>query len=189
MSISSSKLWQTLETCSQLENDSTGSPASFELAKYWVSNCVQNHADCPEPSSGWLPKRVIDVSPSDGSVIPRLIETTDSAFDCTHKERRYVSLSHCWGTKQLITTTMANIRNHKRGICPKDLSQTFRDAIQVTRSLGERYLWIDSLCIMQDSTQDWKTQSVQMCNIYQRSVFTIMAAHASGGDEGCFVSR
>jgi hypothetical protein len=189
MSKSSTELWNTLDTCSQLENDSSGSPASFELAKYWVNNCVQNHADCPKPSSGWLPKRVVDVGPSDGSVIPRLIETDDQSFDCPHEEQRYVCLSHCWGTKQIITTTMASIADHKRGICPNDLSQTFKDAIKVTRSLGERFLWIDSLCIIQDSTQDWKSQSVQMCSIYQRAVFTIMAAHASGGDEGCFVSR
>jgi hypothetical protein len=186
---SSNELWQTLDTCSRLDSDSTGSPASFELAKYWTHNCMQNHADCPKLSLGWLPKRVVDVGPSDGSAIPRLIETDDQSFDCTHEDRKFVSLSHCWGSKQIITTTIRNIENHKRGICPNELSRTFQDAIQATRSLGERYLWIDSLCIIQDSIHDWKTQSVQMCSIYQRAAFTIMAAHAGGGDEGCFVSR
>jgi hypothetical protein len=189
LSSSSSELWQTLDTCSRLDSDSTGSPASFELAKYWIHNCMQNHADCPKLSSGWLPKRVVDVGPSDGSAIPRLIETDDQSFDCTHEDRKFVSLSHCWGSKQIITTTTGNIDNHKRGICPNELSRTFQDAVRVTRSLGERYLWIDSLCIIQDSMQDWKTQSVQMCSIYQRAAFTIMAAHAGGGDDGCFVSR
>lgn len=71
----------------------------------------------------------------------------------------------------------------------EDLSRTFRDAVIATRELKFRYLWIDSLCILQDSDEDWKRQSVQMCTIYQRAIFTIMAAHASGGDVGLFVNR
>ncbi|KAF2740107.1 HET-domain-containing protein, partial [Polyplosphaeria fusca] len=154
-----------------------------------MRECLTNHSQCSRPSSGWLPTRVIDVGSRDGSVDPRLIITADVQFECTQEEQRYVSLSHCWGKEHIITTTMANIEDRKSVIRLNELPQTFQDAILITRSLGERFLWIDSLCIIQDAIEDWRSESVQMCTIYQRAVVTIMAAHANGGGQGCFVSR
>lgn len=57
-----------------------------------------------------------------------------------------------------------------------DLPQSFRDAVKITRRLGQRYLWIDALCIIQDSIEDWKAESIQMGDIYRRSTFAIAAA-------------
>jgi hypothetical protein len=129
------------------------------------------------------------VGPPDGLLAPRLVETSDKLRGLAQHERRYVALSHCWGSREIITTKVANIEERKRGIRLEDLSQTFRDAVIATRNLNMRFLWIGNLCIMQDTKEDWEKQSIQMCRIYQRAVFTIMAAHASGGDEGCFVER
>lgn len=185
----SEELLKTLDRCAELENESTGSDASFEMARYWVKNCLMNHPECPKVTEGWLPDRVIDVGPSDGSLVPKLVETAELLHTVAKSERQYVALSHCWGLKQIITTKVATLEERKRGIAMEDLSQTFRDAITATRKLKRRFLWVDSLCIIQDSKEDWEEQSVQMCTIYQRAVFTIMAAHASGGDEGCFVNR
>ena len=182
-------LLETLSDCVRTENKSTGSEGSLAMARFWIEECLYTHPDCKRDSSGWLPTRVIDVGEhNNGEMLCRLVETSSLPL---HESElpHFVALSHCWGTKQIITTTVDTYEDRQRGIGFQQLSKTFQDAVLTTRNLGLRYLWIDSLCIIQDSVQDWKTESVQMCTIYERALFTIMAAHASGGDEGCFVKR
>lgn len=179
-------LLDTLQACVALENASTGSEASFEMARFWLAECLYRHPDCERDMSGWLPTRILDVGPGHGNT-PRLVETANLKHSSNHVA--FVALSHCWGPKQVITTTLSTLADRKRGIAWNELSKTFQDAVTTTRSMGQCYLWIDSLCIIQDSVQDWMTESVQMCTVYERAIFTIMAAHASGGDEGCFVKR
>ena len=117
----------------------------------------------------------------------KLIETNQS--NIRDVDRRYLALSHCWGKIKIITTEKESFETRKEGIDPDTLSKTFRDAVEVTRTLGFRYLWIDSLCIIQDDRDDWATESEQMCHIYRDAVLTIAAAHAPGGDVGCFYER
>ncbi len=185
----SPSLIATLSRCSELENDSTGSSSTFELAKYWLSECLDNHLDCPKPASGKLPTRLVDVVSLDSQESVRLVESTEILDDVLPSQQRYVALSHCWGKQQILTTTLATLRDRKIKIRMVDLSNTFRDAVTVTRRLGLRFLWIDSLCIIQDSADDWKNESTQMCAVYQGAVVTIAAAHASSGNGGCFVRR
>jgi hypothetical protein len=75
------------------------------------------------------------------------------------------------------------------GIEMKDLSQTFADAVTATREMNVRYLWIDSLCIIQDSFDDWAAESSKMGEYYMNSLFNISAVSASDGSEGCFTAR
>lgn len=70
----------------------------------------------------------------------------------------------------------------------KDLPQTFRDAMELTRRLGYRYIWIDSLCIVQDSESDWHREALAMSSIYGNSSCNI-AAMGDGGVDACFVQR
>lgn len=114
----------------------------------------------------------------------RLVETAEESIPDT--ERRYFALSHCWGTTQIITTTNGNLERHLEDIPFQALSRTFQDAVTTTRRLSFRYLWIDFLCIVQDSKSDWEREAVQMCDIYRNATLTLGAAHASGGEEGCF---
>jgi hypothetical protein len=69
------------------------------------------------------------------------------------------------------------------------LSQTFRDAIVATRKLGLSYIWIDSLCIVQDSEDDWLNESAQMGKIYENSSITLTATLAEDGNGRCFYRR
>ncbi|KAL8910062.1 MAG: hypothetical protein Q9171_004616 [Xanthocarpia ochracea] len=71
----------------------------------------------------------------------------------------------------------------------EDLPQTFRDAICVTRNLGYRYLWIDSLCIVQDDPKDWDTVSRDIASIYSNCVLTIAALWGQDTNSGCFIER
>jgi hypothetical protein len=70
-----------------------------------------------------------------------------------------------------------------------ELPQTFRDAIFVTRALSVQYLWIDSICIIQDDEQDWETESRLMEQIYSYAYVTIAASCASGTEDGFLKSR
>lgn len=70
-----------------------------------------------------------------------------------------------------------------------DLPLTFKHAIEITKRLGYRYLWIDSLCIVQDSPEDWKTESLTMTTVYRNSTLTISALWGSDSHTGCFVKR
>jgi len=100
----------------------------------------------------------------------------------------YVTLSHCWGAKQIITTTKETLQSRLAGISWKDLSKTFQDAIIITNNLGYRYIWIDSMCIIQNDHQDWELESKNMGSIYQNSVLTIAAGRSKDGDGGCFTT-
>lgn len=71
------------------------------------------------------------------------------------------------------------------------LPQSNQDAIQITRSLGIRYLWIDALCILQDldDPSDWLKESARMGDVYKFAYVTISASRASTGGEGCFAEH
>jgi Heterokaryon incompatibility protein (HET) len=69
------------------------------------------------------------------------------------------------------------------------LSKAFQEAITVTRTMGIQYIWIDSLCIIQNSTKDWKEQFVTMGEVYSNSFCNVAATGAIDGGGGCFVNR
>ena len=71
-----------------------------------------------------------------------------------HQNGPYVSLSHCWGSGQYFHLTTGAIDQMKTGISKSLLSKTFNDAIRAMLELGVKYLWIDTLCIIQDSKSD-----------------------------------
>jgi hypothetical protein len=106
----------------------------------------------------------------------------------------YVALSHCWGQlpkaqqKEWCTTTSNEKERRTQGFPIADLALTFRDAITVTRELGQRYLWIDSLCIIQDNPRDWETESKKMEAVFQHAYYTIAATSAEDSTKG-FLDR
>ena len=128
-----------------------------------------------------LPRRVVDVSPSLGEDFVRLIESRDS-------HGHYATLSHCWGPPTLrpLETTMNTLQERLAGIEMKRLPRSFQDAVRVTRATGVRYLWIDSLCIIQDDANDKIEQLGQMGAFYERARFTIAAADAANSRQGLF---
>lgn len=101
----------------------------------------------------------------------------------------YIALSYCWGTDRFITTTSATIDAHKEHFNTSTLPQTFQDAIITTRRLGFRYLWIDALCIIQDSPEDKSKEINTMGAIYSNAVLTIAVVNASRVAEGFLQAR
>lgn len=85
-----------------------------------------------------------------------------------------------------LKTTKATLEDRESCIMVSCLPQTHRDAVQLTRELGVRYLWIDSICIIQDDTEDWERESARMVSIYANSYLTIAASNGSDSHQGIF---
>lgn len=110
-------------------------------------------------------------------------------YESAEQHENYITLSHCWGEGNILTTKKQNLKRHKENIDFKLLPKTFQDSIDITRHLGIRYLWIDSLCIIQDDPDDWAEESSKMAYIYQSSYLTITATAAKNDSEGLFKPR
>jgi hypothetical protein len=59
----------------------------------------------------------------------------------------------------------------------------------VTRSLGIKYVWIDALCIKQDSAEDWAREAAKMRDVYSGAVLTVVAANSPSTHSGMFSQR
>ncbi|KAJ0422072.1 heterokaryon incompatibility protein-domain-containing protein [Aspergillus carlsbadensis] len=141
------------------------SPSGIGGIRTWLQYCEKHHPQCRVPPAAVLPTRVIDVGPQGSrSQLPKLILTNGA-------KGSWVALSHCWGKVHLLTTTTENVESMREGIA--NLPPTFQDAVYLTRELGLRYLWIDSLCILQDSKEDWMQESAMMGRIYQDSYLSV----------------
>ncbi|KAL1867856.1 hypothetical protein Daus18300_006131 [Diaporthe australafricana] len=102
----------------------------------------------------------------------------------------FVALSHCWGSSPTLKTRLANIETFQTtGIPLGSLPATFKDATRATKSLGFDFMWIDSLCIIQDSQVDWAEQSSLMASIYGNADLVLAASSASSAEDGFFRER
>ena len=158
---------------------------SIDRAAGWLQKCWHKHSDCKLAASP-LPTRVIDVGGRNGVENPYL-------YISKAEKKSYVALSHCWcnheAASKTITTTLATLERRIESIPLHDLPQTFQDAITITRRLGIQYLWIDSLCIIQDSHYDWEAEAANMGRIYQGSIFTLSALEARDSHCGFLPER
>ncbi|KXX74466.1 hypothetical protein MMYC01_204470 [Madurella mycetomatis] len=100
------------------------------------------------------------------------------------EEAAYVALSHCWAKHQPLTTKKGTLQQRKKGIPLVNVPQAFQDAILVTRKLGIGYLWIGSLCIIQNDSDDWVREAARKCSVYQNATLTISADAARGSTQG-----
>ncbi|KAI0387440.1 HET-domain-containing protein [Hypomontagnella monticulosa] len=167
----------------------TSSEEAFQKACKWISYC-DNHEGLDEndpefhgycalslASQSKLPIRVVDVGRQNGRI--KLVEGNDQAS-------KYLCLSHCWGSQQIITTTKSTFAERMNEIREGDLSKTFKEAIWMTRRFGIDYIWIDSLCIVQDDAADWERESAKMASIYHNAYLTIAATKSTSGNGGLF---
>jgi hypothetical protein len=102
---------------------------------------------------------------------------------------KYTALSHCWGNGVTFKLTTSNCEALAEAFDISDLPLNFQQAISATRSLGYAHIWIDSLCIVQDSLEDWFTVSATMGDVYANAVCTISATASDNSQGGCFRKR
>ncbi|KAG4286055.1 hypothetical protein FPRO06_07315 [Fusarium proliferatum] len=160
-----------------------------DTLKMWLNEC-ENHEQCikslPNTKEAKLPTRVLDLSgsvdiPSDPKDIKIKLRETGEGETGT-----YTALSYCWGTNPDLhfKTTSENLEKHKEGIDFFDLPLTQRETILATLYLGIRYLWIDGLCIIQDSREDWEAESVKMGSVYTNAHLTLAATSSDTPEMG-----
>ncbi|GAW17765.1 hypothetical protein ANO14919_072320 [Xylariales sp. No.14919] len=154
--------------------------AQSDRANQFIRSCLDKchnlHPKCVQ-LGGRPPSRLIDVGLAHDDYV-RLVETPPES----HTE--YITLSYCWGDADVVKTMSTNYDEMKSGILTSILPRTIQDAVIVTRALGQRYLWVDALCIIQDSKLDWEIESAKMASIYRSSLLTLAAATATAASDG-----
>jgi hypothetical protein len=90
--------------------------------------------------------------------------------------------------KQPLCTTPTNFGEHQNGIAFEDLPRTFQDFVNIARSIGIKYIWIDSLCIIQGNSRDWHSEAEKMGDVYRNAAFVIAASGAEDSSQGLFIN-
>ncbi|KAL7938435.1 heterokaryon incompatibility domain-containing protein [Trichoderma chlorosporum] len=193
---------------------STWSFEALQTAQVWMQNCTSatsTHKQCARPpTKRQLPLRLVDVMPDQqphiysGDVLTRKdframdIEAAPPARIISTKslplDIRYMTLSHRWGNSPSIilnSTTAATLLNSNIPLALLESSNAklFRHAMYVTKCLGIRYLWIDSMCIMQDDDSEKAKEIALMGEIYYNSSLNISATDSTSGADGLIFQR
>lgn len=167
----------------------TGSERSFSWARDQIDHCSKHHAECQGregESSCFVPSRLIQIPPDprDGVVLRLRSDIPERT--------KYAALSYCWGKHQAwpaCRTTRWNLADQLHRISWATLPPTLQDAVTTTRKLGLEYLWIDSVCIVQDDEKDWQVESMQMAAVYAHAHVTLCAALGLDTRTGIFSQR
>jgi hypothetical protein len=167
----------------------TGSSAAADWAKEQMKQCKTSHAGCNYQKQTPLPDRVLDISYCGSEKVgsESWLESDVRLYETRNEQSVYAVLSHRWGEHQPLRLLCDNLSAFKDNIPWSALPKTFQDAVVFARRLNMPYIWVDSLCIIQDSKEDWFNQSSRMAGIYEHSSIALAATVALGGTAGCFI--
>ncbi|KAF2006678.1 HET-domain-containing protein [Amniculicola lignicola CBS 123094] len=164
--------------------------SGLSTAKDMIKECLSSHTRCRHSQTTTLPRRVLDVLLDDGSKGVRLHESEWDGDSQRFEFGEFLTLSHCWGSgKAVLKTTTETIESHKKLIPWSTLPRTFQDAVMLTRSLGFRWLWIDSLCIIQNDPEERLRASYHTDQIFSNSFLTIAATSSADSNDGLFLPK
>ncbi|KAK4108927.1 HET-domain-containing protein, partial [Canariomyces notabilis] len=155
-----------------------------------LEECTTEHRACNMAKPPWHPSRLVDLGcsrSSNNDVYPRFSIVKGSKVSPGQK---YITLSHRWGLSHTPRITVQNLGAYEQGMPMSALPMSFRDAITVAQRLGIRYIWIDSLCIIQDGDngQDWRREAPLMEKVYANA-FCNLAANWGSDSVGHFFER
>jgi Heterokaryon incompatibility protein (HET) len=159
--------------------DGVSSQEALRTTLDWIVKCEGLHKSCQRgPKDTRPPTRLVSI----GVIGAEHIKVVETSIPV-----KWVCLSHRWGSKRpSCLTTGKNYEEQLQGISLEAVPQTFQDAIAFTRRLGFQFIWIDSLCIIQDSDEDWRKESSRMADYYGGAVLTISATGSVDSDSGLF---
>jgi len=150
---------------------------NYELVMNWIRDCQENDEEC-------------SVRSLTNAQRPHDLTVIDVELQCLTllpPNSAYLTLSYCWGgtiqfvnKRELTQELFINYALKRNGIC---VSQTLRDAMLLTAALGERYLWVDALCIVQDDKELKETQIMQMHLVYLMAKLTIVALSGQSAND------
>jgi hypothetical protein len=101
----------------------------------------------------------------------------------------YVYLLYMWGVAPRVTTNKSNLTAHMHGLRIEWLPETIRHAITIVRRLNIRYLWVDALCIVQDSWEDWANEAARIHTYLSNTALVLSAAAGGNAGAGIFHTR
>ncbi|KAI1877419.1 hypothetical protein JX265_003427 [Neoarthrinium moseri] len=159
---------------------SAATDASFSQAHGWLAECCcsSTHKRCQPVPTSFTPSRLLKVPSSTNVSDVEIVETKHLGY------LPWCSLSYCWGGPQPLQTTTRNFVSGRRTIALSELPQTIADSVLVAFFLKVPYIWIDSLCIIQDDREDVRKELGQMPEIYKNAVFTLVAGTARSSSDG-----
>ncbi|KAH7111557.1 heterokaryon incompatibility protein-domain-containing protein, partial [Dactylonectria macrodidyma] len=151
-------------------------------ARSWLEDCSTKHSACRKLCGDFLaqraelPRRVLELDARDGHV--RIYESKPDEMGV------YATLSYVWGVEhQPVTATkqvVEKARLDKDGgpwIAEGSLPQALQDAVELTRRLNLKFLWIDVLCIIQDDPADHTQEMAKLLGIYKNAAICIRPAN------------
>lgn len=160
----------------------------FQPIDDWLNECIggrhEEHRACHDVTIPGYPRRLLDLRGVATAECIILVETAGWSDPLPD----YTTLSHCWGGvdgPRPLKTTSYNLDAHKHGIPIGELPKTFRDAVTIALRIGISWLWIDSLCIVQNDTEDWESEAGRMAAVYENSFLTIAATSSTNCEGGC----
>ncbi|KAH8590353.1 heterokaryon incompatibility protein-domain-containing protein [Bisporella sp. PMI_857] len=158
----------------------------FQLLRKWLENCGQHH-NCSQREQYWSTRKQCD---NPEQYWPTVIfagnpDLKKLKLQKLEKGQDYIVLSHCWGTPPDLKGRQ---KRKTEGFSYDDLPKIFQDAVQVTRELGIKYLWIDALCIVQNDKEEWKKEGKHMENVFASAYCTIAASSSPSWEHG-FLER
>lgn len=161
----------------------TVSDAAIDLISAWLQQCTNGHEICQKNFSDHVPSRLLDPDGGLDAADIRLVLASDIGA------QPYVTLSYTWGTSTTVSLTEDLIEAFQTSIPVMTLPKPIRDAIKVCRMLQVRFLWVDALCIIQNSSRDFAQEVSQMGSIHGNSLLTIAASDTADCNKGFLVAR
>jgi serine/threonine protein kinase len=143
-------------------------------AKSWIDECAQSHHACHQHSTGpkTLPTRLVDIRPNnatDGTV--RIVDS--ASLGDTSSSIDYISLGYLWDQHEPVLST-DRLQAMRNELGRDSLPRALNEAIAAADRMGYRYLWVDSLCVLQDSEEDKERECLATADVYRNSTLTIV---------------
>ena len=157
------------------------SDTSYAQLASWLWDCVENHSTCIQEPNYSPPSRLLEICGEN-------IYLRDDQ-ELAGRNVQYAALSYRWGTTNFLTTTSESLPTYKDGISIESLPRTLKDAVHVARKLKIPFIWVDSLCIIQDSAEDRTVEFQRMGDYYHCSLITISVLDSPEADAGFLDSR
>ena len=172
------KFQEVLEKTDGPLHATEGQQVNIVQLKQWLKNCDHNHGSVCNSYRGSGPRYSAD--------IPILvIDVVDDCLVEATSAVKYFTLSYVWGSVEMSKTLRANYTARlQKGGLGNLFPATIADAIILVRSLSERFLWVDALCIVQDDDMRKQNDIKQMDIIYGKAYATIMAVHGESASAG-----
>ncbi|KAK8052267.1 hypothetical protein PG993_003652 [Apiospora rasikravindrae] len=166
-----------------LGGNSTGSPEALVWVRECLQQCVQCHTGCrvSAPAEQWRPTRLVQFTDSRAKLV--------TIHEDVYPSAPYATLSHCWGGASIVCCTLGTIDQMRSNIDIEALPLTFRHALRVIAAIGIDYIWIDSLCIIQDSAEDWGIEAMTMTKVYANATVNLAATMSVDSHGGLFRTR